>query len=661
MNETLWQPTETEFSKTDLFHFKSVLEKKYQQIFSNYFDLWKWSNQNQELFWSEIWDQFEVIGNKGSLVVKNKEDFLNSEWFPDSKINYAQNLLKFISSENNSKVILEFWGEDQVKMNFTGQQLLQLVSRTSQAFLDAGLKKGDRVGAMLPNHPMTLVVMLATTSLGGIWTSCSPDFGIQGVLDRFQQVEPKFFFTCDYYFYNGKKIDCLEKSKEISSLLTTTKLSIVIDYSSNYSNLDASSNHIQTAPSPLIGFSDFIKKYQHKELVYTQVEFNHPLFILYSSGTTGVPKCIVHGHGGTLLQHLKEHRLHSDVRPNDSLFYFTTCGWMMWNWLVSGLASQAKLLLYDGSPFFNEGQLLFEFLEAKQCTHFGTSAKFIDACIKANLSPNKKFRLNTIRKILSTGSPLSSEGFDYIHSDINGEAQIASISGGTDIISCFVLASPWTPTHRGEISVAGLGMDIDIWNEDGLSVNQEKGELVCKTSFPSKPVEFWNDPKKEKYKSAYFEKFPNVWCHGDFVEKTKNSGYIIYGRSDATLNPGGVRIGTAEIYRQVERLPEIEESIVVGQNWQNDVRVILFVKLKEQHNLTADLVEKIKKEIRINTTPRHVPAIVLQVNAIPRTKSGKIVELAVKQIIEGKEVRNKEALANPEALEGFKNRAELMI
>lgn len=653
MNTVLWKSDLEKFKKTELFQFKTLMEKKFHQSFPNYESFWRWSVTQKETFWSELWDYFHVSGQKTLPILSQSESFINSQWFPNSRLNYAENLLKpFLSSENHEEEVVVFWGEDKVKITFSKKELLESVSKMSQALKNQGLKKGDRVCAMVANHPLTLICMLATSALGGIWTSCSPDFGVQGVLDRFSQVNPKFFITCDFYYYNGKKVDCLQKAEEILQKLPTIENAIILPYDK------------PTVPSlnskKIISYYELTQALTAQQIYFEQVEFNHPLFILYSSGTTGIPKCIVHGHGGTLLQHLKEHKLHSDIHPQDVLFYFTTCGWMMWNWLVSGLASKAKILLYDGSPFYNDGKILFEMAEKYQCTHFGTSAKFIDACSKANLSPKALYNLKSIRLLLSTGSPLNAEGFDYIYNHINSHLLLASISGGTDIVSCFVLGSPWTDVVRGEISVPGLGMDVDIWNDNKESLTQEKGELVCKSSFPSKPVGFWNDETKEKFKKAYFDKFDNIWCHGDFVEKTARGGYIIYGRSDATLNPGGVRIGTAEIYRQVEMLEEIEESIVIGQDWQNDVRVVLFVKLKNPHQLSAELIDKIKAQIRKNTTPRHVPAKVLQVNEIPRTKSGKIVELAVRQVVQGEEVKNKEALANPEALNEFKNRSELL-
>jgi acetoacetyl-CoA synthetase len=488
--------------------------------------------------------------------------------------------------------------------------------------------------------------MLATASLGAIWSSCSPDFGVQGVLDRFGQIEPKVLFCADGYIYGGKEFDCQDRVEAVLARLPSVEECVVIDY-------------LGRPATAGVSLLEFVEPFEPGEMRFEQVEFNHPLCILYSSGTTGVPKCIVHGTGGTLLQHLKEHRLHSDVKPGDRLFYFTTLGWMMWNWLVSGLASGATLLLYDGSPFVERGRMLFDFAEATRMTHFGTSAKFIDAIAKVGLKPKETHRLEDLRTVLSTGSPLLPEGFDYIYEHVKSDVCVSSISGGTDIVSCFVLGNPAGPVWRGEIQAKGLGMAVEVFDDAGKSLRGEKGELVCTRPFPSMPLGFWNDPDGAKYRAAYFEKYPNVWRHGDWCEITAHGGIVIYGRSDAVLNPGGVRIGTAEIYRQVEQLGEVLESLVIGQEWQGDVRVVLFVKLKEGLSLSEELILSIKRQIRENTTPRHVPAKVLQVVDIPRTKSGKIVELAVRETVHGRPVKNLEALANPEALEHFRNRAEL--
>jgi acetoacetyl-CoA synthetase len=562
-----------------------------------------------------------------------------AQWFPEAKLNFAANLLR----ERDASLAISFWGEDRVKRQLSRRQLYDLVSRLSQALASAGVGKGDRVAGYLPNLPESVAAMLATASLGAIWSSCSPDFGVQGVLDRFGQIEPKVLFCADRYLYGGKEFDLRAKNAEILASLPSVSKCVQVEYAG--------------------GFGDFLAPFPAGQIAFEQVEFNHPLTILYSSGTTGVPKCIVHGTGGTLLQHLKEHRLHSDVRPGDRLFYFTTLGWMMWNWLVSGLASGAALLLYDGSPFLGRGRVLFDMADAEGMTHFGTSAKFIDAIAKIDLRPKDTHGLERLRVILSTGSPLVAEGFDYVYRNIKEDVCLSSISGGTDIVSCFVLGNPLLPVWRGEIQCKGLGMAVEVFDEQGRPLQGGKGELVCTRPFPSMPVGFWNDPDGARYRAAYFEKFPNAWRHGDWCEVTEHGGIVIYGRSDTVLNPGGVRIGTAEITRQVEQVEEVVESLVIGQDWPpvrpDDVRVVLFVKLKEGLTLDDALAAKIKKRIRDNTTPRHVPAKVLQVGDIPRTKSGKIVELAVRNVVHGQPVKNLEALANPEALEQFRDRREL--
>ena len=530
------------------------------------------------------------------------------------------------------------------------------MSRFQQALQAAGVKEGDRVAGYLPNMPETVIAMLATTALGAIWTSASPDFGVQGVLDRFGQIAPKVLVCVDGYWYNGKPVDCLAKNAEAVAQLPSVEKTVVVGYLAEAPDVASIRNGVR--------WGDFVAPHAAGAVEFMRLPFDHPLYIMYSSGTTGVPKCIVHCHGGALLQHLKEHQLHGDVRPGDRVFYFTTCGWMMWNWLVSGLASAATLLLYDGSPFVpgadgRPGSILFDYADAERMTHFGTSAKFIDAVAKAGLSPRTSHKLDTVRALFSTGSPLAPEGFEFVYREIKADIALASISGGTDILSCFVLGNPLLPVWVGEIQCRGLGMAVEVFDDDGRPVRGDKGELVCTKPFPAMPVGFWNDADGAKYRAAYFERFDNIWCHGDFAEITVHGGVIIYGRSDATLNPGGVRIGTAEIYRQVEKLPEVVESLVIGQDWDHDVRVVLFVKLCDGMALDDDLVKRIKQQIRDNTTPRHVPAKVLQVADIPRTKSGKIVELAVRNVVHDRPVKNVEALANPEALEHFRNRPEL--
>ncbi|MBL8427029.1 MAG: acetoacetate--CoA ligase [Dechloromonas sp.] len=641
----LWQPNPNTVGDTRMAMFMQAMGH------GRYADLWQWSIDQPEAFWARLWDFCGAIGDKGQTVLRDGDRMPGARWFPEARLNYAENLLK----NRDEGEALVFWGEDKVKRRMSRAELYAEVARFQRFLVDAGVGAGDRVAGYLPNLPETLIAMLAATSLGAIWSSASPDFGVQGVLDRFGQIEPKVLVCVDGYWYNGKPVDCLEKNAEVVARMPSLLRTVVVPYLDPAAGVGAVANAVSWRDLPTVAAD--------AEVRITRVAFDHPLFIMFSSGTTGVPKCIVHCHGGALLQHLKEHQLHSDVRPGDRLFYFTTCGWMMWNWLVSGLACGATLLLYDGSPFAAKGTVLFDYAAAEKMTHFGTSAKFIDAAAKLGLTPGKTHDLAALRAMFSTGSPLSPEGFDWVYREIKQDILLASISGGTDIISCFVLGNPVLPVYRGEIQCRGLGMAVDVFDDEGKPVRSEKGELVCTKPFPVMPVGFWNDPDGARYRAAYFERFPNVWCHGDFSELTAHDGMIIYGRSDATLNPGGVRIGTAEIYRQVEQLPEILESLVIGQAWppgkEDDVRVVLFVRLQEGCVLDAALIERIKKQIKDNTTPRHVPAKVVQVQDIPRTKSGKIVELAVRNVVQAQPVKNVEALANPEALEFFRGRQEL--
>ncbi len=648
----IYTPTPEQVTATNLSALLHEASQRAGCEFSDYDCFWRWSVEQPEAFWPLVWQFCAGIGDLGAVVLEDGDKMPGARWFPQAHINYAENLLR----RRDAGDALVFWGEDKLKRRLSYAELHAAVSRCQQALQSLGVSRGDRVVGFLPNLPETVIAMLATTALGAVWSSASPDFGIQGVLDRFGQIEPKVMFCVDGYWYNGKRVDCMAKNAEIAARLPTLSGTVVIPY-------------LEPTASPVAiprgkSWTDFIAPFPPAAVYFERVPFDQPLFILYSSGTTGVPKCIVHSHGGALLQHLKEHQLHCDIRPGDRLFYFTTCTWMMWNWLVSGLASQATVLLYDGSPFVagNNGQpgsILFDYADAEGITHFGTSAKFIDALAKGEWLPNSTHTLHVLRVLLSTGSPLVPEGFDYVYRNIKSDLLLASIAGGTDILSCFVGGVPILPVYRGEIQRAGLGMDVDVVDTSGHSVRQEKGELVCKRPFPAMPVGFWNDPGDVKYRAAYFQRFPNIWYHGDYAEITEHGGYVIYGRSDTTLNPGGVRIGTAEIYRQVEQLPEIIESLVIGQDWQGDVRVVLFVKLHEGGVLDAALIERIRQQIRNNTTPRHVPAKVLQVADIPRTKSGKIVELAVRSVVHGQAVANVEALANPEALEYFRDRVEL--
>ena len=641
----LWKPNPATVGDTRMTQFMQATGR------APYAELWQWSVDQPEAFWSQVWRFCGAVGERGSVVLKDGERMPGARWFPEARLNYAENLLK----ERDDGEALVFWGEDKVKRRLSRAELYAEVARFQQFLIAHGVGQGDRVAGYLPNLPETLIAMLATTALGAIWSSASPDFGIQGVLDRFGQIEPKVLICVDGYWYNGKPVDCLAKNAEVVAQMPSLAMVVVVPYLNDRPEIGQIANSVR--------WGDIVAVDGQKEVIFQRVAFDHPLFIMFSSGTTGVPKCIVHCHGGVLLQHLKEHQLHSDVRPGDRLFYFTTCGWMMWNWLVSGLACGATLLLYDGSPFAAGGTVLFDYAAAERMTHFGTSAKFIDAAAKLGLRPGQTHDLGALRAMFSTGSPLSPEGFDWVYREIKQDLLLASISGGTDIVSCFVLGNPVLPVWRGEIQCRGLGMAVDVVNDEGRPVRQEKGELVCTKPFPAMPVGFWNDPDGAKYHAAYFERFANIWCHGDFSELTAHDGIIIYGRSDATLNPGGVRIGTAEIYRQVEQLPEVVESLVIGQDWPpgryDDVRVVLFVKLREGAVLDTALVERIKKQIRDNTTPRHVPAKIVQVQDIPRTKSGKIVELAVRNAVHERPVKNVEALANPEALEYFRGRVEL--
>jgi acetoacetyl-CoA synthetase len=636
-DQPIWAPDPARAARTGMAQFMARAGG-----FADYAALHRWSVEHSAEFWSLLWDFCGVRGDKGGRVLVGGECMPGAQWFPDAKLNFAQNLLR----EPDDGDAIVFWGEDRVKRRLTRRQLHELVSRLQQALAAAGVGKGDRVAGYLPNLPESTAAMLATTSLGAIWSSCSPDFGVRGVLDRFGQIEPKVLFCADGYLYGGKEYDSQDRVREILAQLPTVRQCVVLDYLGAKARAGTS-------------LAEFIAPFAARAVEFERMAFNDPLYILYSSGTTGVPKCIVHGTGGTLLQHLKEHRLHSDVGPGDRVFYFTTLGWMMWNWLVSGLAAGATLLLYDGSPFVARGRILFDFADAEGMTHFGTSAKFIDAIAKVGLNPARTHRLEKLRAMLSTGSPLAPEGFDYVYRNVKADLCLSSISGGTDIVSCFVLGNPAAPVWRGEIQCKGLGLAIEVFDDQGRSLTGEKGELVCTRPFPAMPLGFWNDPDGARYRAAYFEKFPNVWRHGDWCEITPHGGMIIYGRSDAVLNPGGVRIGTAEIYRQVESLDEVVESIVIGQDWEGDVRVVLFVKLREGEALDENLINRIKKRIRDNATPRHVPDKVLQVADIPRTKSGKIVELAVRDVVHGRPIKNIEALANPEALEHFRNRPEL--
>ena len=647
-----WRPSQERIAASRLSAFIEEAQTRWGREFPDYAALHRWSIEHPDEFWLSLWDFAGVIGERGGAVVLDRDRMPGARWFPEARVNFAENLLR----RRDDADALVFWGEGRVSRRLSHGELQRKVAQLAAAMRASGVVQGDRIAAYLPNLPEAIVVMLAAASIGAIYTSASPDFGVQGVLDRFGQVEPKLLFAADGYFYNGKTIDSLAKIAEVVARMPSVLKVVIVPY------VEASPDLAKIRSATM--FEDFIAPHRDAaDIEYARLPFDHPLYIMYSSGTTGVPKCIVHCAGGVLLQHLKEHQLHGDVKPGDRCFYFTTCGWMMWNWLASGLASGATLLLYDGSPFLRGGKILFDYADAEGMTHFGTSAKFIDAIAKIQLAPIQSHKLEKLRAMFSTGSPLVPEAFDYVYRAVKRDLHLASISGGTDIVSCFVLGNPIAPVHRGEIQCAALGMAVVVFDEQGMPVREEKGELVCTRPFPSMPIGFWNDPLGSKYRAAYFERFDKVWCHGDFAEITAHGGFIIHGRSDATLNPGGVRIGTAEIYRQVEKLPEVVESIVIGQNWPPDevadVRVVLFVKLADGLALDEPLMARIKQVIRDNTTPRHVPAKILQVADIPRTKSGKIVELAVRNVVHGEPVKNVEALANPEALEYFRGRPEL--
>ncbi|NTJ64496.1 acetoacetate--CoA ligase [Agrobacterium rhizogenes] len=611
-------------------------------------DLHAWSVRDRGLFWSAIWDFCGVIGDKGDHPLLDAGRILEDRFFPQAKLNFAENLLR----NRGDGDALIFRGEDKRDLRWSFDELNAAVSRLQQAFRTIGVHAGDRVAAMLPNLPETVACMLAAASLGAIWSSCSPDFGEQGVVDRFGQIEPKIFITCDAYWYNGKRIDLAGKVRALEGRLGVPF--IIVDYCGNAEAVAAELKDGTTLAAVIEG-------HPACEPVFEPFAFGHPLMILFSSGTTGVPKCIVHSAGGTLLQHLKEHRLHCNIVDGDRVFYYTTCGWMMWNWLVSGLASGATLCLYDGSPFAPTSNVLWDYAEAERVTALGTSAKYLDALEKAGVKPRETHDLSSLKALLSTGSPLSPASFDYVYRDINPSVHLASMSGGTDIVSCFVLGNPTLPVWSGEIQGPGLGMAVAVFDEAGHPIREGKGELVCTRSFPSMPIGFWNDPDGSRFRAAYFERFENCWCHGDFAEWTEHGGIVIHGRSDATLNPGGVRLGTAEIYNQLDRIPGISGAVCIGQEWDNDVRVVLFVKLSCGTVLDEDLKQMIRQQIRTGASPRHVPAKIIAVDDIPVTNTGKVVELAVRDVVHGRPVRNIDALANPLALELFADQPELRV
>ena len=648
----LWRPSQDRIARSALTAFSAFVNKRFPELdVSTYEALHHWSITATDDFWRCIWDHCEVIASEQSdVVVRDADKMPGASWFPEARLNFAENLLR----RRGDATALVSLLENGTRKETTFDELYAQVAAIAAALKARGIEPGDRVAGFMPNVTETVVAMLAATSLGAVWTSCSPDFGFQGVMDRFGQVKPKVLFAADGYYYNGKAHDSLGKVRQIAKEIDSLEHVVIVEV-------------VEKAPSIYgIEGTALFSDWQHEQagvtdIAFEELPFDHPLYIMYSSGTTGVPKCIVHGAGGTLIQHLKEHQLHCDIGPDDTLFYFTTCGWMMWNWLVSGLASGATLILYDGSPFADDGKVLLDAIDRERITVFGTSAKFISGIEKSGLKPRESHDLSSLNTILSTGSPLSHESFEYVYRDLKEDVLLASIAGGTDIISCFVGGCPTRPVYTGQIQCRALGMAVEFWDETGAPLTSGKGELVCKQSFPSMPIGFWNDGDGGKYHRAYFAQFENVWCHGDYGELTPQDGAIIHGRSDAVLNPGGVRIGTAEIYRQVEKLDAILESIVVGQDWEDDVRVVLFVVLREGERLDEQLAQAVRSTIRQNATPRHVPAKIIQVPEIPRTLSGKIVELAVREVVHGRPVNNMDALANPEALKHFADRDELRV
>ncbi len=642
-HKPLWAPTQTQITESLVWQFITYVSKKYDQSINSYPELYEWSLREKEKFWASVWEYCGVVGVKGEKILVDGNDIEKAIWFPEARLNFAENLLQ----KKTDDTAIYFQAEDKVRSELTWKQLYAQVASVAAWLKSAGVTRGDRVAGLLPNMAESVVAMLASASLGAVWTATSPDFGKESVIDRFGQTTPKILFTVDGYFYNGKVNDIREKVSGILKELPTVTQTVVVRLAGVEGDI------------PGKEWSEIVSTAGKEKIDFQPMGFNDPLYILYSSGTTGKPKCITHKIGGVLLQHLKELQLQSDVKPGDRVFYFTTCGWMMWNWLVSSLACGATLVLYDGSPFHPRRSILWDYAERVKATLFGTSAKYIDTLKKHDIRPGEDHDLSSLRTLCSTGSVLVPESFDFVYEAIKEDICLASISGGTDIVSCFVLGCPILPVHRGECQCRGLGMAVEVFDSGGQPLMGEKGELVCTQTFPSQPAFFWGDETGEKYHNAYFAKYDNIWHHGDYVKLTDHGGVVIYGRSDATLNPGGVRIGTAEIYRYVEQLDEVLESIVIGQEWDDDVRVVLFVVLQPEKQLDEELQARIRKIVRVNCSPRHVPAKVIQIAEIPRTKSGKIVEIAVREVVHNRPVENITALANPEALELYKNIAEL--
>ncbi len=648
MAKLLWEPSEEQITRSNMYRFMQQLNAAHATNFNTYSPMYEWSINHIPEFWSAMWEFADIIASQSyEQVVDDLTKMPGAQWFEGARLNFAENLLRY----RDEQIALIFKGEAAVLRQLTYAQLYDEVARLAASLKAHGIQAGDRVVGFMPNMPESIIAMLAATSLGATWSSCSPDFGIKGVLDRFGQIKPRILFTANGYSFKGKSIDSLQRIADIIKKLPSIEKVVVVPYTEERPD-------IGKVPKA-VHYNDFRSADAGLKINFEQLPFNHPLYIMYSSGTTGLPKCMVQSAGGILIHHLKELMLHTDLKREDTIFYFTTCGWMMWNWLVSSLGVGATLVLFDGNPFHPHPGALWELAEKTKISVFGTSAGYIAALQNAGVKPGQQYDLSALRAVLSTGSPLSIEGFDFIYNEIKSDLQLASISGGTDLNGCFALGNPMGPVYSGELQCRGLAMKVEAFGSDGRPVIDQKGELVCTAPFPSMPIYFWDDPDGQKYHSAYFDVYPNIWRHGDFIEITKRGGVIIYGRSDATLNPGGVRIGTAEIYRQVEQLEEIDDSVVVGQNWKNDVRVILFVVLAKGVALTDALKQKIKQTIRANASPRHVPAKIISVPAVPYTLNMKKVELAVKKVIENQPVLNKDALGNPEALDDYANLKEL--